>query len=59
MNARSNAPENAGHLTTAFASGRPDSEAGSESQAFTVDRADRGLPLRLQDEERPNDKGRV
>ena len=37
------APENAGHLTTAFTSGRFDLEASSESQASTVDRADRWL----------------
>ena len=42
-NGHGRAPENAGHLTNAFASGRSDSEAGSESWVSTVDRADRGL----------------
>ena len=36
-------PENAGHLTTASASGRFDSEASTESRVCTVDRVDRGL----------------
>ena len=42
-NGHGRAPENASHLTAAFASGRSDSEEGSENQASTVDRADRGL----------------
>ena len=44
-NGHGRACEKAGHLTTAFASGRSDSKAGPgpESRAFTVDRADRGL----------------
>ena len=37
------APENASHLTTAFASGLSDSEAGTESRASTVNCAERGL----------------
>ena len=37
------APEIAGHPTTAFALGRSELEAGSESWASTVERADRGL----------------
>ena len=35
------APENAGHLTAAFAPGRSDSETGSENRVSTVDREDR------------------
>ena len=50
------APENAGHLTTAFASGRSDSEAGTESRACRVDAWTAGHPLLLPDEERPDHK---